>query len=51
MNDQETKAPLAELLDGMSPARFVLRVSWVAVQLLLVYWCARTGDLFFYQGF
>jgi hypothetical protein len=32
-------------------AWFLFRVFWVAVQLVVVYWFAQQGDLFFYQGF
>jgi hypothetical protein len=39
------------LFDGMSPGWFFARVLWVVVQLVLAYWCVRSGDLFFYQGF
>ncbi|HVU88625.1 MAG TPA: hypothetical protein VHD36_14995 [Pirellulales bacterium] len=35
----------------MSNARFALRVLWVAVQLVLVYWLDQQRELFFYQGF
>lgn len=33
------------------PGRFVLRLVWVVVQLLLVYWLGETGAVFVYQGF
>jgi len=31
--------------------QFVLRLLWVVVQLLLVYWLGESGAQFFYQGF
>lgn len=31
--------------------RFGLRLTWVVVQLLLVYWLGQTGVQFVYQGF
>jgi hypothetical protein len=38
--------------EGRIPAlRFSLRLIWVVIQLLLVYWLGETGTLFFYQGF
>jgi hypothetical protein len=38
--------------DGRIPAwLFSLRLLWVVVQLLLVYWLGESGTLFFYQGF
>jgi hypothetical protein len=30
---------------------FLVRSFLVALQLVLVYWLARPGDVFFYQGF
>ena len=31
--------------------QFMLRLVWVVVQLLLVYWLGESGAQFFYQGF
>jgi hypothetical protein len=31
--------------------QFALRLVWVVVQILLVYWLGESGTLFFYQGF
>lgn len=31
--------------------QFVLRLTWVVVQLVLVYWLGESGAQFFYQGF
>lgn len=31
--------------------QFALRLCWVVVQLLFVYWLGESGTLFFYQGF
>jgi hypothetical protein len=31
--------------------RFWLRIFWVAVQLVMVFWFAQRGNLFFYQRF
>jgi hypothetical protein len=31
--------------------RFTLRLVWVVVQLLLVYWLGESGAQFIYQGF
>ncbi|HVX10511.1 MAG TPA: hypothetical protein VHC22_04985 [Pirellulales bacterium] len=31
--------------------QFALRLVWVVVQLLLVYWLGESGAQFFYQGF
>lgn len=37
---------------GRIPAwQFALRLLWVIVQLLLVYWLGESGAAFFYQGF
>lgn len=37
---------------GPIPAwQFVLRLTWVVVQLLFVYWLGESGATFFYQGF
>jgi hypothetical protein len=33
------------------PLRFALRLVWVVVQLMLVYWLGESGSQFFYQGF
>lgn len=41
----ETASPPEE-----SP-RIALRVVWVVIRLVLVYWLVETGELFFYQGF
>ena len=35
----------------MSRSRFVVRVFWVAVQLLAAFWLMQPGRYFFYQGF
>ncbi|HVX63501.1 MAG TPA: hypothetical protein VHC19_22965 [Pirellulales bacterium] len=37
--------------DPIPAWRFVLRLVWVVVQLLLVYWLGESGTTFFYQGF
>ncbi|HWB10234.1 MAG TPA: hypothetical protein VG826_13470 [Pirellulales bacterium] len=38
--------------DSRIPAwQFPLRLLWVVVQLLLVYWLGEIGSPFFYQGF
>jgi hypothetical protein len=38
--------------DRRIPAwQFALRLVWVVVQLLFVYWLGESGSLFFYQGF
>ncbi|HUY89691.1 MAG TPA: hypothetical protein VMV10_13225 [Pirellulales bacterium] len=38
--------------NGPIPAwRFVLRLTWVVIQLLLVYWLGESGVQFVYQGF
>ena len=37
--------------DKIPAWQFALRLLWVAVQLLLVYWLGERGALFFYQGF
>lgn len=38
--------------EGRIPAwRFVLRLTWVVVQLMLVYALGQSGAMFFYQGF
>ncbi len=31
--------------------QFALRLTWVVVQLMLVYWLGESGAQFFYQGF
>lgn len=31
--------------------QFALRLSWVVVELTLVYWLGESGAQFFYQGF
>lgn len=31
--------------------QFVLRLTWVVAQLMLVYWLGESGAQFFYQGF
>jgi hypothetical protein len=36
---------------GGAPHRIALRLAWVALQLVLAYWFAQGGELFFYQGF
>ncbi len=33
------------------PVLFVLRLVWVVVQFLFVYWLGESGASFFYQGF
>jgi len=38
-------------VDGIPLWLFLLRVLWVAVQLILVIWLGQRGALFFYQGF
>lgn len=43
---EETAPPPAN-----PPRRIALRVAWVVIRLVLVYWLAETGELFFYQGF
>ncbi len=35
----------------VSPADFTLRVVWVAVRLVMVYYLGQQGSLFFYQVF
>jgi hypothetical protein len=38
--------------DGRIPVwRFTLRLVWVVIQLLLVYWVGEGDAQFFYQGF
>jgi hypothetical protein len=29
----------------------LLRILWIAVQLILVFWLGKKGQMFFYQGF
>jgi hypothetical protein len=36
---------------AVSAARYALRVIWVAVRLVLVYYLGQQGSLFFYQVF
>jgi hypothetical protein len=36
---------------GIPLWRFVLRVAWVAVQVILAVWLGQQGQLFFYEGF
>jgi hypothetical protein len=36
---------------GTSNVRFVMRVFWIVIQLVLVYWLDQQRELFFYQGF
>jgi hypothetical protein len=43
--------PPGETAESLPPWLFLLRVAWVAIELLAVYLLARQGDLFFYQGF
>jgi hypothetical protein len=43
--------PRVWAIDGVPAWQFVLRVVWVAIQLILVYWLGDRGALFFYQGF
>jgi hypothetical protein len=31
--------------------KYLMWTTWIAVQLLLAYWFAQQGQLFFYQGF
>ena len=35
----------------MTRLRFVLRILWVAVRLLVAFWLMQPGRYFFYQGF
>jgi len=51
VNPQQQFSLREVLLDGMSPGWFCVRILWVVAQLVLAYWCVRSGDLFFYQGF
>lgn len=38
--------------DGRIPfGQFMLRLLWVVVQILFVYWLGESGAQFFYQGF
>jgi hypothetical protein len=37
--------------DGLSAGRFWLRILWIAVQLIVAFWFAQRGNLFFYQRF
>lgn len=37
--------------DRIPAWRFALRLTWVVVQLLLVYWLGQSGVQFVYQGF
>jgi hypothetical protein len=37
--------------DRIPAWQFVLRLVWVVIQLLFVYWLGETGAQFFYQGF
>jgi hypothetical protein len=37
--------------EGASRAWLLVRIVWVAAQLVCVYWLARQSELFFYQGF
>jgi hypothetical protein len=43
--------PFQVSVDGISLGRFLLRVVWLAIQLILVLWLGQKGTLFFYQGF
>jgi hypothetical protein len=47
----EGPAPAARTIDGIPLGRFLLRLLWVTVQLLLVLYLGNPGALFFYQGF
>ena len=38
-------------IDGISAGRYVLRMFWVAIRLLLVIYFGQSGVQFFYQGF
>lgn|GEM_PF-3246733 len=38
-------------IDGIPLSRFLLRILWVAIRLLLVLYMGETGTSFFYQGF
>jgi hypothetical protein len=40
-----------KLIDGIPARRFVLRLSWVALRLVLVLYLGQKGVRFFYQGF
>jgi hypothetical protein len=35
----------------LSPRGFWLRIGWIAIRLLLVYWLVKQGSYFYYQGF
>ena len=35
----------------ISTGKLLLRVLWIVVELICVYWIAAQGQLFFYQGF
>ncbi len=37
--------------DRVAPGRFVLRVVWIAIRLLLVFYLGQPGLRFFYQNF
>jgi hypothetical protein len=38
--------------DGPIPfVQFMLRLFWVVIQILFVYWLGASGAQFFYQGF
>lgn len=38
--------------DGPIPfGQFMLRLFWVVIQILFVYWLGESGAQFFYQGF
>jgi hypothetical protein len=38
-------------IDGIPAGRYVLRMFWVAIRLLLVIYLGQAGVQFFYQGF
>ena len=38
-------------IPDMNPSQFYLRLAWIGVQLILVYYLAGKNDPFFYQGF
>jgi hypothetical protein len=37
--------------EGISTGQFWLRILWVAAQLIVAFWFAERGNLFFYQRF
>ena len=39
------------LIEGMSARKFWLRLLWVSLQLVVVYFFLSNDDPFFYQGF